>query len=524
MTRYGVSLSLNLLCIFWIALCPGLSGQEPSASFRPVIPRTWDDAAIQTLEVPLAHAQSSPVHVSASYYYRIPVRPIYKSYPVYEVAHEPKGYWTWLQKREPVILWDDSGHRPTLQTEADWIKAGELVFQAPVTYDTELFLPEVRDPKAHQVFGPPLTREGVNPFVHWVIREKGKVELGFADCGECHSRVMRNGTILRGAQGNLSIDLAIGFAMPGQLERASNKQQFLEFIREGERSQFETPWLKPGQEQLDYAHMSLQEIAASHNAIPVGVFARQRASVLYPPHIPNLVGVQNRKYLDASGLVQQRNIGDLMRYAALNQGGDLLSSFGGFIPVGAGFKTLPDPDKISPLTAIPDRYSDEQLYALALYIYSLRPPTNPNPFDALASQGQKIFQREGCSGCHPPPFYTNNMLTPALGFRSPETSKNYDVLPISVGTDPGLTMLTRRGTGYYKVPSLQGVWYRSMFGHSGWCATLEDWFDQRRLRNDYNPTGFKGYEVDRRAVKGHEFGLSLSAEEKKALIAFLRTI
>jgi hypothetical protein len=41
-----------------------------------------------------------------------------------------------------------------------------------------------------------------------------------------------------------------------------------------------------------------------------------------------------------------------------------------------------------------------------------------------------------------------------------------------------------------------------MFGHSGWCATLEDWFDPRRLRDDYSPTGFKGYGVQRRAVRG----------------------
>jgi hypothetical protein len=41
------------------------------------------------------------------------------------------------------------------------------------------------------------------------------------------------------------------------------------------------------------------------------------------------------------------------------------------------------------------------------------------------------------------------------------------------------------------VPSLKGVWYRSMFGHSGWGATLEDWFDPRRVQDDYIPTGFK---------------------------------
>ena len=58
-----------------------------------------------------------------------------------------------------------------------------------------------------------------------------------------------------------------------------------------------------------------------------------------------------------------------------------------------------------------ERYSDEQLYALAQYIYSLKPPPNPNKFDALAAGGQKVFEREGCAGCHRPPLYTNNKLT-----------------------------------------------------------------------------------------------------------------
>ena len=85
-------------------------------------------------------------------------------------------------------------------------------------------------------------------------------------------------------------------------------------------------------------------------------------------------------------------------------------------------------------------------------------------------------------------------------------------------------MKTRRGTGYYKVPSLKGVWYRGPFGHGGWAATLEDWFDPRRLRDDYVPTAFKGYGVNAQSVKGHEFGLEVSVEDKKALIAFLKTL
>ena len=56
-----------------------------------------------------------------------------------------------------------------------------------------------------------------------------------------------------------------------------------------------------------------------------------------------------------------------------------------------------------------------------------------------------------------------------------------------VGLDPGLALKTRKGTGYYKVPSLKGLWYRGPFEHSGSITTLEAWFDPARLRDDYVP-------------------------------------
>jgi hypothetical protein len=65
---------------------------------------------------------------------------------------------------------------------------------------------------------------------------------------------------------------------------------------------------------------------------------------------------------------------------------------------------------------------------------------------------------------------------------------------------------------------------RGPFEHNGSVATLEDWFDQRRLRSDYIPTGYKGYGVTTRAVPGHAFGLTLSGDDKAALIAFLKTL
>ena len=67
-------------------------------------------------------------------------------------------------------------------------------------------------------------------------------------------------------------------------------------------------------------------------------------------------------------------------------------------------------------------------------------------------------------------------------------------------------------------------WYRGPFEHNGSVATLEDWFDERRLRDDYVPAGFASYGVKARDVRGHDFGLKLPAGEKKALIAFLKTL
>ncbi|MFO0812282.1 MAG: hypothetical protein U0796_03635 [Gemmatales bacterium] len=151
---------------------------------------------------------------------------------------------------------------------------------------------------------------------------------------------------------------------------------------------------------------------------------------------------------------------------------------------------------------------------------------SPHPFDDLAQQGERIFKAEGCAQCHTPPLYTNNKLVAATGFDPPEDAGDMglDVSKRRVETDPGLALKTRKGTGYYKIPTLRGVWYRGLYEHSGSVASLEDWFDPKRLRDDYVPSGWKGPGVKTRAVPGHKFGLDLSEEEKKALIAFLRTL
>lgn len=500
--------------------------QKPDNGFRPAIPKTWDDPAIATLEVPLANPIGSPKHVSADYYYRIPVRPIYKEYPIYAPGHEPPGYMDWLARQEPVIVWDDKGHRPPLATQNDWIKAGEIVFGAPLQYDGVVRVSQVQNPEWWAKVGVRAANDGTLPGFSYFVTEKGKVGVGGLSCSSCHTRLMPDGTELKGAQGTFPFDRTVAFngrasasaRPPGPIAPEAERE-----ARLGERALFGAPWLKPDP-LAQLQEIPVDEIPFIHEVIPPGVLARHRSSPFYPVQVPDLIGVKDRHYLDRTGLQQHRGIADLMRYAALNQGGDDLASYDGFIPADfPNFKTLPDPAKAGLVGK--GRYSDEQLYALALYLYSLQPPLNPNKLDALAARGQKVFDREGCPMCHTPPLYTNNKLTLAEGFTSPPgAERKYDILPISVGTDPNLALKTRRGTGYYKVPSLKGVWYRSMFGHSGWCATLEDWFDPRRTQDDYVPTGFKPYGTKTYAVKGHPFGLNLSAEDRKALIAFLKTL
>lgn len=51
--------------------------------------------------------------------------------------------------------------------------------------------------------------------------------------------------------------------------------------------------------------------------------------------MPDLIGIEDRHYLDATGLIHHRNIGDLMRYAAMNQDADTLSRYEHFVPLSA---------------------------------------------------------------------------------------------------------------------------------------------------------------------------------------------
>jgi cytochrome c5 len=146
----------------------------------------------------------------------------------------------------------------------------------------------------------------------------------------------------------------------------------------------------------------------------------------------------------------------------------------------------------------------ELAFALAMFLYSLRPPT------ALASQGdpaadlkrgRAIYQTD-CTSCH------SNIA----GGGEP-------VAAAEVGTDPALANGHARGTGRYRPPALVHVAEAGPYLHDGSLASLED-----VLSSDRFEPGFKGGVVHAGPVLGHRYGTDLPLADRTSLIAYLRTL
>ncbi len=468
-------------------------------------PRHWNDRELADWATPVVGLSLRPGHFSEREFYAAPLDEYTRTYPVYFPGHEPEGYWQMLQskKPEPLLV-------PGPRTTAEWIAGGKIVFReldVPIfrTYDPKI-IAIARSVEEWKKLGGHPQKDGTVFGLRWIKSSKG-LGLAVSECAGCHIRIMPDGSMLDGPQFNDPGDGLIGklvnegiaAALPGDGPAMVQWRQFA------------VPWI-PNDTHERLKKFSEKEFEELFASIPPGVFPRFNGSPFYPTKTPDLIGIKDRKYIDHTATHRLRGPADLMRYAAL--------------------VTTADPADFGPHRMLSDKqrivlgsFTDDLLFALASYLWALEPPANPHPKDARSEAGRRIFTREGCAGCHTPPLYTNNKLTLAAGYTPPKDHPlRADIMPISVGTDPNLALKTRKGTGLYKVPSLKGVWYRGLLNHDGSVATLEDWFDPARLRDDYVPTGFKGYKVERRAVSGHEFGLKLPAEEKTALIAFLRTL
>jgi hypothetical protein len=352
-----------------VALIPVYLLAQPidEGKFRPEIPKVWVDAEISSLEVPLATPAATPNHLSAEAYYRLPIRTIYSSYPIYAPGRGPQDYFHFLETREPEVAFNPAN----LNTEQDWVRAGEYVFNAPLNYDRQVTSADVQDPAWWKRMQMKVLPDGTLPYLRYVVRQKGKVEVGNLSCASCHTRVLEDGTVIKGAQGDFPFDRVFA----NYLRRLPQPN-----VPVGAFKLYGVPWLR-NDPSGQIAKMSADRIIVALETTPAGVQSRQGASFIYPVQVPDLIGVRDRHYLDRTGLQLHRGIVDLMRYAAMNQDAVMLAHYQDFCP-------LCDEQGRPPVGA--SRYSDEQLYALARYLYSLRPPQNPNRLDELP----RCFLRE----------------------------------------------------------------------------------------------------------------------------------
>jgi len=485
-------------------------GQAP---VRTRAPRLWTDSALADWALPIAGVNATPNFYSEQEYYAARVEEL-RTYPVYIKTREPKGYRDALRARGPQPLIEIGRAR----SDAEWTAAGRELFAAmdlaENRTDDAKVLAWIDDASKARDERALVTKEGVIISLRWVVDRDGKLKVTLSECGSCHTRVLGDGTQVLGAQGNLEFNLTVFgniFAKAEEVRRRAGR-----FVPPNEDlyAQYGVPWLADDV-NARLKTMTADEIGGLLAAGSPSTFPRVNGSPWFTNHMPDLIGVRDRRYLDATATHRNRNVEDIARYAILVTDADD-GSIG------------PHRFRSDNYRRIRERHSDDAMYAIARFVYAAEPPPNPHKPDEQTARGQEVFARAACAGCHPPPAYTNNKLVPVDGFNRidhPQSPPTSDILTgARLGLDPGLALKTRKGTGYYKIPSLKGLWYRDTLEHSGSIASLEEWFDPARTRDDYRSKGWNPPGVKTRAIPGHPFGLNLSAEDKRALIAFLRTL
>jgi hypothetical protein len=181
----------------------------------------------------------------------------------------------------------------------------------------------------------------------------------------------------------------------------------------------------------------------------------------------------------------------------------------------------------------------------------IRPPRYPFPIDpALAKSGAKLFAAN-CASCHTGPETDQRLHPVAEVGTDPLRAQLFNQMQAE-GFNRFLATLELKGynppkqpgvrtTGKYFAASLGGVWARSPYLHNGSVRTMAELltspneraktFHRGSKRFDSAVMGFTdegAYRFDTATAgnsnAGHDYGTSLSANEKRELIEYLKTL
>lgn len=185
------------------------------------------------------------------------------------------------------------------------------------------------------------------------------------------------------------------------------------------------------------------------------------------------------------------------------------------------------------------------------WLDELPPPKYPFPVDApLAARGQAIYARD-CAACHAPGGQRTGTVIPLAEVGT-------DRHRLDMWTQGASDAYTNYDGGYWQFKTfkktdgyasvlLDGVWLRAPYLHNGSVPTLADLFEPPELRTklfwrgydvyDQQRVGFvsTGPEAERAGTPfdttrpansnaGHLWGTALPAEDKRALIEYLKTL
>ncbi len=143
----------------------------------------------------------------------------------------------------------------------------------------------------------------------------------------------------------------------------------------------------------------------------------------------------------------------------------------------------------------------ELAWALAMYLYSLESAPRVSERTEQTERGAKLFER-GCAECHSNPVWGG----------APVDAK-------TIGTELAFAIGAARGTGKYRPPALIRVGDAGPYLHHGAVATLEDLLSPARLE-----PGYTGGPLGPGPVPGHTWGTAWPAEDRAAIVAWLRTL
>ncbi len=202
--------------------------------------------------------------------------------------------------------------------------------------------------------------------------------------------------------------------------------------------------------------------------------------------------------------------------------------------------------------ATPATLDMPRLTRIRRWLWNVRPPAYPFPIDyQLASAGKPVYQQE-CGSCHDPGGkafgkVTSNRYIGTDAHRSDAFDKDMSGLMNKIGEGYPWAFQSFRPTGGYANHPIDGAWLRAPYLHNGSVPTLRDLLNPAAERprtfykgNDvYDPANL-GFVTTKTSANGrefflfdtagpgngnagHEYGTHLTAEQKDALLEYLKT-